>query len=194
MLRVTKTLAFRAHLVCPMVRVTYLRVLLVDPRVGVNFFLLFMVAERLWLRSILPSVRKILVLQCRDLWKAGVFPGTTTNLRKLTGELERVFLPTTPTTGMGKIPVPGLFRHPKRGRPSRTVVVPVMVREMFRTVPVFRWDPPGALLRLTTTPLTVGRRAVLRFDTLGVTTPPTPLMVPSMFPFLQCPVLLLWSL
>lgn len=82
-LTVTPKLPFGLQFVPPIVLRTALTVLLLDPSVGVNLFLLFIDAVRLCLPNTVVSVRNILVYYSRYLPKEGVFIGTTTNLRML---------------------------------------------------------------------------------------------------------------
>lgn len=160
-LRVRVTLSFSEKLVVLIVLLTRLRVLWPSGRLGVKLFLLLRLADSLCPPSIVPSVRHILVFTCSVAPKLGVLTGVTTNLRTLILALVRVLLPMTPTTGIGSIRVRGLLRQWNKGRLVDLVVVWVIVREMFRTVPVFKWPPPGAVLRLTTSRLTNCRLEVL---------------------------------
>ncbi len=162
-----------------------LSVLLAFCRVGVKLFLLFMVASQFCPCNMSPSVLNILVFTRTVRCTSCVLTGSITNLRKVTGVLERWLLPSRPTTGMGSIRVPVLLTHWHSGTLYDPVVVSVTVSDMFSTVPVLRPCPAGALLSLSTSPLSLCRPHMPYLRSMGVTCLPTPIIVPAIFPLLQ---------
>lgn len=170
---------------------THPRELLPDPTPGVKLFLLLRLAPRFLPPRMPPRARQILMLVCRVLEQALKLHGETTHLRTLAVKLVRVLLPTTPTPGIGRTRLPALLTQWHSGRLVDLVEVHRVVREMFRTVPVFSPFPPGALLSLTTRLLRVCRLVVLTLTIPGVTILPMVPIVPRIFPLLQMDPLLL---